>query len=212
MTRPSKVAPRVGGARPATPQGAPDHSRGAAAAEGLAMVARVVSACSASRAAWVIVVTGHQADLVTRAVRQAPIRSGTRFLYARDHASGLSASLRAGLAGLPPNADAVLVCLGDMPGVSPATMDRLIAAHVPGGPVQAVVPVWQGRRGNPVLWDRRCFADLATVSGDAGGRQLLRRPGLLITEVPSDDPYVLADCDTPAQAAMAGYGLDHADT
>ena len=174
-------------------------------AAGLAMAARVAAACSTSLADWLIVVTGHQAEGVAQAVRQAPVRAATRFVHASDHATGLSASLRAGMAALPSDAEAVLVCLGDMPDVGPEMMDRLIAAHFPGGPDDAVAPVWQGVRGNPVLWDRRRFPELAALSGDVGGRQLLRRRGMRVAEVPADGPGVLADCDTAHQAASAGY-------
>ncbi|MET0259069.1 MAG: nucleotidyltransferase family protein, partial [Methylobacterium sp.] len=76
-----------------------------------------------------------------------------------DHAGGLSTSLRAGLAAMPDEIDAVVVLLGDMPRITVAHLDALIAAYRdadlrPG----AVVPVSAGRRGNPVLLDLRKLA------------------------------------------------------
>ena len=201
---PPRIAALVLAAGRSTRMG-PDHKLLLQDASGLAMAASVAAACSASQADWLIVVTGHQADRVTQAMRTIRLRADARFVYAPDHETGLSASLRAGLAALPAQADGVLVCLADMPHVGPATMDRLIAASGPGRASDAVVPVWQGRRGNPVLWNRRCFAVLAGLSGDTGGRQLLQGAGTVVHEVPVDSPGVLTDCDTPEQAHAAGY-------
>ena len=169
-------------------------------AQGQAMVARVASACSASRVAWVIVVTGHQADLVTRAVRRAPVRSDTRFAHAAGHATGLSASLRAGLAALPQDADAVLVCLGDMPLVTGRMIDRLLSMYDPDEGRLIVLPTFRGKQGNPMLWDRRFFAEMMALEGDRGARALLRHHAEWVAEVETD-ASVMRDFDTAESLA-----------
>ena len=78
----------------------------------------------ASRAKPVIVVTGHQRPEVEKALAGLPVR----IVHNPDFAEGLGTSLRAGIMAVPPDADSVIVCLGDMPQVDASLIDRLIAA------------------------------------------------------------------------------------
>ena len=71
-----------------------------------------------------------------------------------DFAQGLSTSLKAGIAAVPAGCDGALVLLGDMPQIEACDLDRLIEAFAPGA---IVVPVHEGRQGNPVLWARSPF-------------------------------------------------------
>ena len=99
--------------------------------------------------------------------------------------------------------DGVVVLLADMPGVDAAVVDRLIAAFDPAGGTLIVVPTHDGKRGNPVLWSRRLFADLAAVAGDTGGRHLVGQNADAVTEV-EIGPAVALDVDTPEALAAAG--------
>ncbi len=171
--------------------------------DGVAMVARVAQACSASRAERLVVVTGHQSALVEDAVRRAGVEAV--FVHATDYASGMSASLRAGVAALPGGVDGALICLGDMPLVDATLIDRLIAAFAPQDGRGVVVPCWAGRRGNPVLWDRRFFAEIGALSGDAGARSLITRHCGCVAEVAAG-PGALVDFDTEAALLAGGPG------
>jgi molybdenum cofactor cytidylyltransferase len=161
--------------------------------EGTPMVARTVDALIASAATDIVVVTGHQAD----AVRAALAGRGVAFVHNPDFAAGLSTSLRAGLQALPADADGALVCLGDMPLVTPAHLDRLIAAFNPVEGRLICLPTYDGKRGNPVLWARRFFAEMAGLTGDVGARGLLERHAEALCEVAMSDAGVLLDVDTP---------------
>ncbi len=162
------------------------------------MVARVAAA--AARTDPVIVVTGHQAAKVRAALAGRDVT----FAHNPDYATGLSGSLRAGLAALPAGIDGVVVCLGDMPGVTAALIDRLIAAFDPPKGRAICVPKYRGKRGNPVLWGRRFFAEIDTVAGDVGARHLIGEHEHMVHEVESPDDGVLIDIDTPA--ALASHG------
>ncbi len=165
---------------------------------GVAMVARVADAALASRAAPVIVVVGHQAEAVRAALGARPLR----IVHAADHAAGLAASLRAGIAAVPESAAAALVCLGDMPLIGAPLIDRLIQAHDPRRGRLIVLPTADGKRGNPVLWDRRFFADITRLTGDTGARPLLRLFAEAVFEVETGDQAVLTDFDTPDALAQ----------
>jgi molybdenum cofactor cytidylyltransferase len=156
------------------------------------MIQRVVRQVRASRAGPVLVVTGHQHGDIEAALTGQPVR----FVHADDFAEGLAASLKAGIAAVPADCAAAIVCLGDMPLVSTAMLDRLIEVYDPEEGRTIIMPVFDGRRGNPVLWDRRYFADIAALTGDLGARHLLHEHAADIAEVAMDDDAVLRDFDT----------------
>jgi molybdenum cofactor cytidylyltransferase len=158
---------------------------------GRAMIARVVDNALSSAARPVIVVTGHRADEVRAAIGGRPVR----FVHAPDYADGLSASLRAGISAVPDDAAAALICLGDMPLVTGRMIDRLIQTHDADEGRLIAAPTGNGKLGNPVLWDRRFFPEIAGLTGDAGARKLLDRHEDELATVELGDP-VLRDFDT----------------
>jgi molybdenum cofactor cytidylyltransferase len=147
----------------------------------------------ASRAKPVIVVTGHQRPEVEKALAGLPVT----MVHNPDFAEGLGTSLRTGIAAVPAEADAAIVCLGDMPHVDAGLIDRLIAAFDPARGALVVVPTFEGKRGNPVLWSRRFFSDLMAVEGDVGARHLIGRYPEAVVEVAVDDRGAFVDIDTP---------------
>jgi len=147
----------------------------------------------ASRAKPVIVVTGHEREKVEGALKGLPVR----LVHNPDFAQGLGGSVRTGIAAVPGEADGAIVCLGDMPQVDAALIDRLIAAFAPEQGALAVVPTIDGQRGNPVLWSRRFFPDLMAIEGDVGARHLIGRYGEAVVEVPVTGKGALVDVDTP---------------
>jgi molybdenum cofactor cytidylyltransferase len=141
-----------------------------------------LAAACASRARPLIVVTGHQQARVRKSLRdfmrqqRRPPR--LRIVFNARYRQGMSTSLQAGLATLPADCAGAVICLGDMPEVTPRLIDALIAAYVPGD--SAVLPFAAGgQRGNPVLLGRLLFAIARELRGDEGARRLLTKaPGL----------------------------------
>ncbi|HZQ12519.1 MAG TPA: molybdopterin-binding/glycosyltransferase family 2 protein [Pseudolabrys sp.] len=160
----------------------------------------------ASRASPVIVVTGHERERVEAALKGLAVR----IVHNPDYADGLGTSLKAGIAAVPAEADGAIICLGDMPQVSHALIDKLIAAFDPERGALVVVPSIQGRRGNPVVWSRRFFHDLMQIQGDIGARHLIGHYAEAVVEVPVTDEAALIDVDTPdaLDALKADIGSD----
>ena len=122
-----------------------------------------------------------------------------------DFAAGLSTSLKAGIGALGEDVDGAVVCLGDMPRIAPAHIDRLIAAFNPVEGRSIVVPTWQGKRGNPVLWGRAHFQEFGALAGDVGARHLIGQHADELVEVAMEDAASQIDVDTPeALAALTG--------
>jgi molybdenum cofactor cytidylyltransferase len=160
---------------------------------GRPLVRIAVEEALASRAKPVIVVTGHQRDKVEAALTGLNV---TR-VHNPNFADGLSTSVKTGLAALPEDIDGAIVCLGDMPQVTATLIDKLIAAFDPERGALVVVPVIDGKRGNPVVWARRFFPELMALDGDVGARQLIGRYPEAVAEMALTDTAALVDVDTP---------------
>jgi molybdenum cofactor cytidylyltransferase len=166
---------------------------------GKAVIAHVVEAALAARLEPVVVVTGFDDRRLRHALTEYPV------IWAHNphFADGMSSSLRTGLGVLPTDVDAVLVCLGDMPAVRSDHLERIRAAFDPTADRTICVPVLRGQRGNPVLLGRRHLAEMLTLAGDRGARQLLALHRDQVYEVEMDDDAVLTDLDTAD--ALAAY-------
>ncbi|HEY0191915.1 MAG TPA: molybdopterin-binding/glycosyltransferase family 2 protein [Kofleriaceae bacterium] len=167
-----------------------------AALDGEPVVRHTVRSVLASRARPVLVVTGHEPERVREALDGLDVE----YVHNPDYADGMSTSLRAGLAAAG-QVDAAMVCLGDMPRLQAGHFDALIDAYRAGHPGDIVVPTYDRKRGNPVLWPRKYFADMAELAGDVGARGLLDRNAAQIRFVAIDDVAILVDVDTPSALA-----------
>lgn len=120
---------------------------------------------------------------------------GVVVVHNPDWRSGMGSSLRAGLAALPSNSDAVVVALVDQPLISPAAVRRLIAAFGEGSGL--VVAGYGGKRRNPVLISRSYWAEVAVAAeADLGARGFLQAHPELITIVECGDIGRPDDLDT----------------
>ncbi|MGH7047698.1 MAG: NTP transferase domain-containing protein [Stellaceae bacterium] len=161
--------------------------------DGVPMVVRVAQRLLASRARPIVAVLGNRGDEIDAVLGRLPVER----VRNPDFAEGLSTSLKRGLAALPDDLDGALVCLGDMPLVTGRHLDRLIAAFNPLEGRAIIVPTRRGKRGNPVLWARRFFVEMAQIAGDVGARHLIGEHAELVAEIEMSDDAILVDIDTP---------------
>lgn len=156
------------------------------------MVRQVTEAVMAVGLAQVVVVTGANAEAVSAALADLPVD----IVLNESWAEGMSGSIRAGLSALRSEIQAAMLVLGDQPALTPEVLEMLVAryqatrAHI-------IAPFYQGRRGNPVLFDRVMFSELLAVQGDRGGRLLVERHRDQVERVDLQDPAVIMDVDSP---------------
>lgn len=170
----------------------PDDSKVLARIDGVSLLTRAAKAAAGSRACSVIAVVGHAYAKV-----EAELQGFAFDIVRNDHLDlGLSHSLRLGLAAVPMTVSAAVVLLADMPYVSADIIDALILGYEAADPAPpAVVPVFRGARGNPVLLSRAIFEEVAGIRGDRGARALLdRRQDVLEVRIGSDSIFL--DIDT----------------
>ncbi len=151
----------------------------------------VVDTALTSALDQVVVVLGHQAEQIAPLLAD---RSVTITLNP-DYAKGQSFSLKAGLRVLEQEIDAALFLLGDQPLIRPATIDQLLCAYRDSRqPI--VMPVYEGRRGNPVLFSRETFSGIETLEEDRGARGLFDTYTDRVHKISVSDPGIHFDIDT----------------
>jgi molybdenum cofactor cytidylyltransferase len=96
---------------------------------------------------------------------------------------------------LDDESEAVLFLLGDQPLITPAIIDLMLASYA-ASPSPIVMPVFAGRRGNPVLFSRETFSRIRALNEDSGARPLFEEYAGRILMVTVADPAIHLDIDT----------------
>jgi len=166
------------------------------------MIQHVVDIALDSPLEQVIVVLGCRATEVRASLAGRPVQ----VVVNEKWKSGLSSSVQTGLSAVNPEVGAALFVLADQPGVTMEVIAKLVERYrETRAPI--VVPTHQGRRGNPVLFDRSLFSELMEVKGDQGGRQLIAEHGGKLEEVEVETEAIFTDIDTAEDYHIIGeYG------
>jgi molybdenum cofactor cytidylyltransferase len=174
--------------------------------KGRPLVSQALAAALAGEVSPLVIVIGPPActppalDVFLRDQARAS-GGGVRVVRAAAAARGQAESLKAGLKQvlrLAPEAPGVMVLLGDMPLVGAKLVRALQAAfqtEAAAGNPAVVAPVFQGRRGHPVIIPAGLFTQVLALRGDQGARGLLA--GARLGLVPWPDDSCLVDVDTP---------------
>jgi len=159
--------------------------------KGKTLLEHVVDRVLDSSVDQVVLVLGHEREAISALVRDR----GVVTVVNEDWERGQSGSVRAGLRVLPESCDACLFVLADQPHVTPELIDSILARYRRTlAPI--VIPVYRGRRGNPVLFARTLFPELLEMQGDQGGRQVIERHEHEVETVEVRDPTLFLDIDT----------------
>ena len=168
------------------------------------VLAHVLDAVLASQARPVVLVLGHQAEQVRAHIASYATHPDLSIIENPDYLQGMSTSMRLGIELLQSygymkspesEMDSALVLLGDQPLITAQDIDTLIATYRTTGK-RIVAPTYEGKRGNPILFDAGLFPELLKVTGDEGGRSVLERHRDEIATVEMGNPLANIDVDT----------------
>jgi molybdenum cofactor cytidylyltransferase len=163
--------------------------------DGVSLIRRAAQAALATGAP-LLVVTGAYADRIGAEIADLD----ARIVHNGAWADGMGGSIACAFRQLVAETDAAaaILCPADLPRVGPAQLQRLIDAHC-AAPQRIVVSQFGAAQGPPCVFPRRCFAELAQLSGPQGARAVLARHADEITHIPM--PEAAADIDTPDDLA-----------
>jgi molybdenum cofactor cytidylyltransferase len=166
--------------------------------DGIPLIARVVAALRDGGAGRVIVVAPPVEEPGASSLIEAAEGQGAEVVVASSPPPDMRASVELGLAHLAngPRSTALLLTPGDIPGLGPAEVARVIRASAD-SPGRIVVPRHQGRRGHPVLIPWALATEIPRLPPGVGVNALLARHPDAVLYLDGDDPGILADLDTP---------------
>src|SRR5207249_8985931 len=166
------------------------------------VLAHVLEATLASHARPIILVLGHEAEQVRASIFQYTTHPSITLVENSDYLQGMSTSLRVGLQALVTkeskkeySVEGALVILGDQPLMTTHVLDTLIATRQTTGR-HIIAPLFNNRRGNPVLFDASLFSELMEVTGDEGGRSIIERHRHDVATVEVGNELATYDVDT----------------
>ncbi len=143
-----------------------------------------------------VVVTGYEHQLVAAALADLSVTC----VYNEDYQSGQASSVACGVRHYQASThEAVLIALGDMPRVTSDLIATLLRDHagLTDAPNRITLPIFDGKRGNPVIWGRGFFDRLMALTGDAGGRTIVAENKNALNSLGWPDDSIHFDVDTP---------------
>lgn len=158
---------------------------------GSTVIEKVSDTMLSSRLDEVIVVVGRDAEEATAKLRGRPVKIALNPAYRE----GMSTSIVRGLSLTDPQAKAVLFALADQPLIKSRIINQMISAFMLNNKGIAL-PVYQGRRGHPVIFSSAYRPELLELKGDVGAREVVAAHPEDVLEVPVDSAGVCADMDT----------------
>jgi molybdenum cofactor cytidylyltransferase len=161
---------------------------------GKSFVEHCVDSLLGSEASELIVVTGHNRELVEAALASRPVR----FAYNSDYRQGMSSSIKRGVIEADPSSGAFLIALVDQPLIEARTIDQLIRGYRERRALIAI-PVFDGRRGHPIILDARLRDEVLGVDLNVGLREVVARHREETVEIPVGASAILQDFDLPEE-------------
>jgi molybdenum cofactor cytidylyltransferase len=173
--------------------------------DGRPVLVHVIDSALASQVRPIIIVLGHEAEQVRAHITSYTLHPDITIVENDKYLQGMSTSLHLGVELLiakgykkhvsPSEVDSALIVLGDQPMITSKIIDTLIAIYRTTGK-HIVAPLYDGKRGNPVLFDSSLFPELLEVTGDEGGRTVLERHPQEVELVEMSDVLANYDIDT----------------
>jgi molybdenum cofactor cytidylyltransferase len=169
--------------------------------EGTTLVSRGVATLERSPVGEIVLVVGHRAAEVGRAVEG----TSAKVVVNENYETGLGSSLKVGVGALSGESSAVVVCLADQPFVTSELIGRIVSRRRSTG-ADVVASFSGGLVTPPVLFSSRLYGEMAELRGDRGARFIIERhPGFEKIEV---EPDVLLDVDTEEDLGRARAALE----
>lgn len=168
---------------------------------GIPMIRHTVMTYHSATQRPICVVVGHQADLITAALKDIP----AKIHFNPDYAQGQATSVACGLQMLA-RCDRFFIGLGDQPSLTPSNLEVLLKAHSAEDPAKIAIPQREGQRGNPIVVPDRLRARLLMDPRAPGCKKFTREYPEHVRFLPLSDPGFYADVDTPAEySALATH-------
>ncbi len=159
--------------------------------EEMTIIGKVIENILASYVEKVVVVLGSDKEQVMGVIEKYPVLH----CYNSNYGDGMLTSVKCGFSFIPDDFRAAMVFLGDQPMTETSVINLVIEAYIESDK-GIVVPVFKGKRGHPLLVDKRYRDDILNLNEPDGLRGFLRKHPDDLLGVETDNPSILKDIDT----------------
>ena len=155
------------------------------------IIEHIVEKALRSNAGEIRVIVGSHQDEITNKILHQPVK----ITYNDRYEEGMLSSVQCGFNALSSTSKAGMILLGDQPMVKISVINKLIDSFFKTRK-GIVIPVYNGRRGHPVLIDSVYVTEIKNLNPDIGLRQLIEERSSDVYEVEVDTETILKDIDT----------------
>jgi molybdenum cofactor cytidylyltransferase len=156
------------------------------------IISHIVNQFLKSKITKINVVVGHQAEQVTTELSDKPVA----IIHNPEYKSGMLSSVRAGIRDIPQDCAAVLIALGDQPSITTNLIDKMVR-YFSTTNKKIIVPIYNGKRGHPILFSTAFKNEILTNFDDIGLRGILQAHNSDVYEMIFSDRSVISDMDYP---------------
>jgi len=139
----------------------------------------------------IIIVLGYQNETIEKLINKT---SRIKFVFNSNFESGMASSIIKGIKKLSKKTDSFFISLGDMPSINYDTYNQLIKCNKN---KKAIVPMFKGQQGNPVLFPKSFEEKLLSIQGDSGAKKILEINKKEVLYLEINDPGIIRDLDVP---------------
>ena len=140
----------------------------------------------------IIIVLGYQNETIEKLIDKT---SRIKFVFNSNFESGMASSIKKGIKKLSKKTDSFFISLGDMPSINYDTYNQLIKCNKN---KKAIVPMFKGQQGNPVLFPKSFEEKLLSIQGDSGAKKILEINKKEVLYLEINDPGIIRDLDVPS--------------
>ena len=153
--------------------------------QGIPLIKHSVENILSSSIDELIVVVGYQKEIIEKLIDK---NVKIKFVFNKNFESGMASSIKTGLNHLSDDTEAFFICLGDMPMVNKDVFNLLIKSK---NNKEIIVPTYNGKQGNPVLFSKSMKKQIMTIEGDAGAKKILKLNKNKILYIKTNDQYIM---------------------
>ncbi len=142
----------------------------------------------------IIIVLGKDPEIFKKEIKDKNIT----FTINQNYHTGMSSSIKKGLEKIDQRSIATLICLGDMPLIKTSTYNKIIDTFYK-NKEKNIIPYFENKKGNPVLFNKFFFKKLKMVEGDNGAKFFIKKNFESFLKLAVIDQGVIKDIDNDEQ-------------
>ena len=148
----------------------------------------------AAKVKEIIIVLGKNSKSFKNVIEDKSVK----LFFNSNYKNGISSSIKKGIEKVDNSCEGALICLADMPSIKTSTYNKIIDAFYK-YKKQNIIPYFNKKKGNPVLFSKSYFKYITNITGDVGARNLIRKNKKDFKKLTVTDEGILEDIDNNEQ-------------